>query len=81
MRKGEKNPLASRNLVRQDFRRHPAITVAETSELAGVTIKTVEDWLVDGKIQRANVVGPYRVDRMSLERWLKTGFPQGRGHG
>ncbi len=76
MKKGQKNPLASRNLLRADYRKHPAITLAEAAELAGVTIGTVEDWLTDGHVPRANRIGPYRVDRIGLDRFLRDGAPK-----
>lgn len=67
------NPRASRNLVRPDYHRQPRITYAEAALISGVGVTTICNWISSGLIPRAAKIGPYRIDREHLDRYLKTG--------
>lgn len=68
-------PLASRRLVRVDYHRKTTITYAEAALIAGVAVNTVEKWICAGVIPYAAKVGPYRIAREHLDKYLKTGKP------
>lgn len=68
-------PMASRRLVRPDYHRQVKITYAEAAVIAGVGVNTVEKWVSAGILPRVAKVGPYRIDRMALDKFLAAGIP------
>lgn len=67
-------PTASRRLVREDYHRQPVLTYAEAALIAGVSVRSLENWIPEGKIRRVAKVGPYRISRKELDEFLRTGI-------
>tara|TARA_R100001530_G_scaffold135897_2_gene114423 strand:- start:3682 stop:3963 length:282 start_codon:yes stop_codon:yes gene_type:complete len=73
--------------IRPDYKKRPAITVAEAADWSGLSFHTVRAYhseLVDvGRRSRrlrwntGNAAGPYKIDAWSFRQWLKTGEPHG----
>lgn len=68
------NPMASRHLVRDDYHKQVKITYAEAALIAGVSVKTICKWVCKKFIPLAAKKGPYRIDRLDLEKYLRTGI-------
>ena len=67
---------STRHCVRPDYRKQVKISRAEAALIAGVKVKTVEDWNYKERnhpgtgLRECAKKGPYRIDRLDLEKFL-----------
>lgn len=62
---------ASYKVFRQDYMKHSALSYREAAEYSMLTIGRLQ-WLVcQGYIKRVAIRGPFRVDKASLEAYLR----------
>jgi predicted site-specific integrase-resolvase len=58
-------------LVRPDYHRQPILTYAEAALIAGVKAITLQTWVYTGKLSMCRRHGPYRIDALELEKYLR----------
>lgn len=65
--------IGSRSILRPDYYKKPILTYAEAADRAGVTVGTIQKWLCRriNPLPKCAVRGPYRIDRMVLEQYLR----------
>jgi len=57
--------------IRSDYRMFPYWTINEAAEFAGVTRRTIFDWLNLNPKLNGFARGPYRIDGNEFIRWMK----------
>lgn len=72
-----------RLVVREDYHKHTKISYAEAALIAGVKVSTIQGWVCGGKRNSHKTKGvlplcakrgPFRIDRMDLEKFLRRGL-------
>ena len=71
--KPKKLRAASTRVVRPDYHRQVRISYAEAALIAGVTVSTLQTWICRGKLPVAGRQGPYRINRIELNKYLNKG--------
>lgn len=71
-------PNCTMRLVRENYREKSVVTLtyAEVADMAGVTVGTVAKWISKGLLPVVRKVGPYRIDKMAAQEFLRTGVKQ-----
>ena len=65
-------PNSTMRLVRPDYHRKPLLTYAEAAQEAGLSVARIANLVCKGKLPVARRVGAFRIDRMELDRYLRS---------
>jgi len=82
-----KSPAITAATVRPDYMRRPAWTAGEAAENCGVVnYRTVQKWTCQTKggkylFEIANAIGPFCIDPITFQEYIRTGEPQGERKG
>lgn len=57
------------------------LTPKQAAELVGVTVRTVQNWIKDGKVRGYQVVGRIRVKRSDVDALYQPKSPDVPGNG
>ena len=70
-----RNQSASRT-VRPDYRRQARLSYAEAALIAGVSVQTIQSWVYKRRnpLPRCAARGPYRIDALDLDKYLRKGL-------
>jgi predicted DNA-binding transcriptional regulator AlpA len=66
---------SSANIIRPDYHKKPLISYGEAADMAGVSVKTIYQWVCAGRrgkrLPLARRLGAYRIDQAELRRYLE----------
>lgn len=66
---------SARTTFRKDYRKHGRISTLEAADYAGVSVRTVEDWIYRKKnpLPRCAFRGAFVIEMVELEKYLRKG--------
>ena len=68
--------FSARGTIRPDYHRQPKISYAEAGLIAGVSVRTIEDWVYRKRnpLPRCACRGAFLIDRLELDKYLRKGL-------
>lgn len=68
--------MAKKQFIRDGYKDHEHISTAEAADMTGLSRPTINKFIRLGYVASGAVHGAFRVDRVSLEKFVFHGIPE-----